>query len=214
MLKINEIFKSIQGESTFAGLPCTFVRLAGCNLRCTYCDTNYAYYNGEELSDEDIIKKIEEYGVKCVEFTGGEPLLQEETPKLLKTLLDKGYNVLVETNGSICIGCLDKRLNIIMDYKSPKSGMNERMRPKNFEFLKKTDQIKFVVLDESDYQWAKGVIEENGLIEKFDNILISPAYGELSPKSLVTWVLKDNLSVRVQLQIHKYIWAPDEREGV
>ena len=214
MLKINEIFKSIQGESTFAGLPCTFVRLAGCNLRCTYCDTNYAYYDGEELSDDAIIRKIEEYGVTCVEFTGGEPLLQEETPKLLKTLLDKGYNVLVETNGSICIGCLDKRLNIIMDYKTPKSGMSERMRPKNFEFLKKTDQIKFVLMDESDYQWAKAVIEENGLTGKFENILMSPAYGELSPKSLVTWVLKDNLPVRVQLQIHKYIWAPDEREGV
>jgi 7-carboxy-7-deazaguanine synthase len=214
MLKINEIFKSIQGESTYAGLPCTFIRLAGCNLRCTYCDTNYAYYNGEEISDEDIVAKIEEYGVKCVEFTGGEPLLQEETPKLLKTLLDKGYDVLIETNGSICIGCLDKRLNIIMDYKTPKSNMSERMRPKNFDFLKKTDQIKFVVMDESDYHWAKNIISENKLNERFDNILISPAYGELSPKDLVSWVLKDNLPVRVQLQIHKYIWAPDEREGV
>ncbi len=214
MLKVNEIFKSIQGESTYAGLPCTFVRLAGCNLRCTYCDTSYAYYNGRELSDEDIMAKVEEYGVKCVEFTGGEPLLQEETPKLLKTLLDKGHNVLVETNGSICIGCLDKRLNIIMDYKTPKSGMSERMKPRNFEFLKKTDQIKFVLMDESDYLWAKDIIINNHLAERFDNILMSPAYGELSPKSLVTWVLSDNLPVRVQLQIHKYIWAPDEREGL
>jgi len=214
MLKINEIFKSIQGESTYAGLPCTFVRLAGCNLRCAYCDTNYAYYNGREISDEDIIAKIDEYGVKCVEFTGGEPMLQEETPKLIKTLLDKGYNVLIETNGSICIGCLDKRLNIIMDYKTPGSGMSERMRPKNFEFLKPTDQIKFVLMDESDYVWSKNVIIENKLCDKFENILMSPAYGELSPKALVEWVLKDGLQVRVQLQIHKYIWAPDEREGV
>jgi 7-carboxy-7-deazaguanine synthase len=214
MLKINEIFKSIQGESTFAGLPCTFVRLAGCNLRCTYCDTNYAYYRSKEISDEEIVSKIEEYGVKCVEFTGGEPLLQEETPKLLKLLLDRDYTVLVETNGSICIGCLDKRLNIIMDYKTPKSGMSERMRPKNFEFLKRTDQIKFVLMDESDYNWAKGIIDENRLFEKFDNILMAPAYAELSPKDLVTWILNDNLPVRVQLQIHKYIWAPDEREGV
>lgn len=214
MLKINEIFKSIQGESTYAGLPCTFIRLAGCNLRCTYCDTNYAYYDGEELSDEKIISKIEEYGVKCVEFTGGEPLLQEETPKLLKTLLDKNYNVLIETNGSICIGCLDKRLNIIMDYKTPKSGMSERMRPKNFEFLKKSDQIKFVLMDKSDYEWAKEVITNNNLNDRFDNILMSPAYGELSPKSLVNWVLSDNIPVRVQLQIHKYIWGPDEHEGV
>ena len=214
MIKINEIFKSIQGESTYAGLPCTFVRLAGCNLRCTYCDTDYAYYHGKETSDEEIIAKIEEYGVKCVEFTGGEPLLQEETPKLIKTLLDRGYNVLIETNGSICIGCLDKRLNIIMDYKTPKSGMSERMRPKNFEFLKRTDEIKFVLMDESDYQWSKEIILANNLHKKFDNILMSPAYGELSPKSLVTWVLNDNLPVRVQLQIHKYIWAADEREGV
>ena len=214
MLKINEIFKSIQGESTYAGLPCTFVRLAGCNLRCTYCDTNYAYYDGKDLSDDEIISKIEEYSVKCVEFTGGEPLLQEETPKLLKTLLDKGYNVLVETNGSICIGCLDKRLTLIMDYKSPKSGMSERMKPKNFQFLKPTDQIKFVLMDESDYLWAKDVIKSNNLLDRFENILMSPAYGELSPKALVTWVLQDNLPVRVQLKIHKYIWAPDEREGV
>ncbi len=211
MLKINEIFKSIQGESTYAGLPCTFVRLAGCNLRCTYCDTNYAYYNGKELSDEEIVSKIDEYGVKCVEFTGGEPLLQEETPQMIKNLLDKGYNVLIETNGSICIGCLDKRLNIIMDYKTPKSGMSERMRPKNFDFLKKTDQIKFVLMDESDYNWSKKVISDNNLIERFDNILMAPAYRVLSPKSLVTWVLRDNLPVRVQLQIHKYIWAPDEQ---
>ncbi|MBI5056639.1 MAG: radical SAM protein [Nitrospirae bacterium] len=214
MLKINEIFKSIQGESTFAGLPCTFIRLAGCNLRCTYCDTSYAYYNGKEIADDEIISKIDEYGVKYVEFTGGEPLLQEETPPLLKTLLDKGYTVLIETNGSICIGCLDKRLNIIMDYKSPKSGMSERMRPKNFDFLKKTDQIKFVLMDESDYTWAKGVISENKLAERFDNILMSPAYGILPAKDLVMWVLRDNLPVRVQLQIHKYIWAPDEHEGV
>lgn len=214
MLKVNEIFKSIQGESTYAGLPCTFVRLAGCNLRCTYCDTNYAYYNGKDLSDDEIIAKIEEYGVKYVEFTGGEPLLQEETPQLLKTLIDKGYEVLIETNGSICIGCLDKRLNIIMDYKTPKSGMSERMRPENFGFLKRTDQIKFVLMDESDYIWAKNIIAEHKLLEKFDNILFAPAYGELSPKNLVLWVLRDNIQVRVQLQIQKYIWLPDEREGI
>ncbi len=214
MLKINEIFKSIQGESTYAGLPCTFIRLSGCNLRCSYCDTNYAYYHGREIPDEEIISKIEEFGVKLVEFTGGEPLLQEETPRLLKTLLDKDYSVLIETNGSICIGCLDRRLNIIMDYKSPKSGMSERMKPRNFDFLKKTDQIKFVLMDESDYLWAKNIIADHNLDEKFDNILMSPAYGKLPPKSLVAWILRDNLPVRMQLQIHKYIWSADEREGV
>jgi 7-carboxy-7-deazaguanine synthase len=174
----------------------------------------YAYYHGKELADEEIISKIKEYGVKLIEFTGGEPLLQEETPKLLKTLLDNNYRVLIETNGSICIGCLDKRLNVIMDFKSPKSGMSERMRVENFKFLKKTDQIKFVLMDESDYSWAKDIIVKHHLLDKFDNILMSPAYGDLSPKPLVSWVLRDNLPVRVQLQIHKYIWAPDEREGI
>lgn len=214
MIKVNEIFKSVQGESTYSGLPCTFVRLAGCNLRCTYCDTNYAYYHGKELSDREIMAKIEEYGVKLVEFTGGEPLLQEETPPLLKNLMDNGYDVLIETNGSICIGCLDKRLNIIMDYKTPGSGMSERMRVKNFTFLKRTDQIKFVLMDENDYRWAKKIISENKLCDSFENILMSPAYGILPPKSLANWVLRDNLPVRVQLQIHKYIWGPDEREGI
>ncbi len=214
MFKINEIFKSIQGESTYAGLPCTFIRLAGCNLRCTYCDTNYAYYHGKELSDKEIISKIEEYGVNCVEFTGGEPLLQEETPPMLKTLLDKGYNVLVETNGSICIGCLDKRLTLIMDIKTPKSGMNERMNLKNLDLIKNNDEIKFVLIDKSDYVWAKNMISKHNLFQKTGNILMSPAYGILSPKALASWVLKDNLPVRIQLQIHKYIWAPEENEGV
>lgn len=214
MLKVNEIFKSIQGESTYAGLPCTFVRLAGCNLRCTYCDTNYAYYSGKELSDEEIISKIEEYGVNIVEFTGGEPLLQEETPPLIKTLLDKGHKVLIETNGSICIGCLDKRLTIIMDIKTPKSGMSERMNFQNLELIKNNDEIKFVLLNESDYIWAKDIISKYNLLSKTKNILMSPAYGVLSPKTLALWILRDNLPIRVQLQIHKYIWAPEENEGV
>ncbi len=213
MFKVNEIFKSIQGESTYAGLPCTFVRLAGCNLRCTYCDTNYAYYHGKELADEEIIARIEEYGVNCVEFTGGEPLLQEETPPLLKTLLDRGYNVLVETNGSICIGCLDKRMTIIMDIKTPRSGMSGRMNLKNLTLIKNNDQVKFVILDESDYVWAKNMINEHMLFDKTKNILMSPAYGILPPKDLAKWILKDNLPVRIQLQIHKYIWGPDELEG-
>lgn len=213
MFKVNEIFKSIQGESTYAGLPCTFIRLAGCNLRCTYCDTNYAYYHGKELSDEKIISKIKEYGVNCIEFTGGEPLLQEETPPLLKTLLDKGYNVLIETNGSICIGCLDKRLTIIMDIKTPKSGMSERMNLKNLELLKSNDEVKFVLLSESDFIWAKDMISKYNLLNKTKNILMSPAYGVLPPKALASWILRDNLPIRIQLQIHKYIWAPEEHEG-
>jgi 7-carboxy-7-deazaguanine synthase len=214
MLKVNEIFKSIQGESSYAGIPCTFIRLAGCNLRCTYCDTNYAYYSGRELSDEEVISKIEEFGVSCVEFTGGEPLLQEETPPLLKTLLDRGYRVLVETNGSICIGCLDKRLTVIMDMKTPGSGMSERMNLRNLELLKKNDEVKFVLMDESDYEWARNIIQKYNLREKVNQVLMSPAYGVLSPKQLASWILRDNLEVRLQLQIQKYIWAPDEHEGV
>lgn len=214
MIKVNEIFKSIQGESSYAGLPCTFVRLSGCNLRCTYCDTDYARYDGEELSDKEIISKIEEYGVKLVEFTGGEPLLQADTPPLINTLLDKGYTVLIETNGSICIGCLDERLRIIMDVKTPGSGMNRRINLKNFLLLKKTDELKFVITDEDDYLWAKGFLYEHKLTDKFRNILFSPAYGSLEPKRLVNWILRDELPVRFQLQLHKYIWAHDEHEGV
>lgn len=214
MIKVNEIFKSIQGESTYAGLPCTFVRLSGCNLKCAYCDTNYARYDGKELSDNEIISKIEEYGAKLVEFTGGEPLLQADTPPLIKTLLDKGYTVLIETNGSICIGCLDDRLRIIMDVKTPGSGMSKRINYKNFLLLKKTDELKFVILDESDYIWARDFIAEHRLLDKFENILFSPAYGMLEPKALATWILKDKLAVRFQLQLHKYIWAQDEHEGV
>lgn len=212
MLKVNEIFKSIQGESTYAGVPCTFVRLAGCNLRCTYCDTSYAFYHGRELSDNEIISKIEEHGVRLVEFTGGEPLLQEETPQIVKTLLDRGYNVLIETNGSICIGCLDKRITIIMDIKTPASRMSDRMNFKNLGFLKNTDEIKFVLMDESDYIWAKGIIKQYNLTERFKHILMSPAFGILQPKPLVSWILRDNLPVRLQLQIQKYIWAPQEDE--
>ncbi|OGW68501.1 MAG: hypothetical protein A3J72_06710, partial [Nitrospirae bacterium RIFCSPHIGHO2_02_FULL_40_19] len=153
-------------------------------------------------------------GVNIVEFTGGEPLLQEETPPLIKTLLDKGHKVLIETNGSICIGCLDKRLTIIMDIKTPKSGMSERMDFKNLELIKKNDEIKFVLIDESDYIWAKDIISKYNLLSKTKNILMSPAYGVLSPKTLASWILRDNLPIRVQLQIHKYIWAPEENEGV
>ncbi len=213
MIKVNEIFKSIQGESSFAGLPCTFVRLSGCNLRCTYCDTNYALYDGEELSDDKIIAKIEEYGVKLVEFTGGEPLLQADTPPLIHTLLDKGYTVLIETNGSICIGCLDERLRIIMDVKTPGSGMDRRINHKNFLLLKKTDELKFVILDEADYIWSRDFIKEHDLLDKFENILFSPVYGKLDPKLLVAWIMKDGLPVRFQLQLHKYVWE-DEHEGV
>jgi 7-carboxy-7-deazaguanine synthase len=214
MIKVNEIFKSIQGESSYAGLPCTFVRLSGCNLRCTYCDTNYALYDGEELSDDEIISKIEEYGVKLVEFTGGEPLLQADTPPLIHTLLERGYTVLIETNGSICIGCLDERLRIIMDVKTPGSGMSRRINHKNFLLLKKTDELKFVIMNESDYIWAKDFISEHKLAERFHNILFSPAYGRLDPKLLVSWILRDSLPVRFQLQLHKYVWSDDEHEGV
>lgn len=214
MLKVNEIFKSIQGESSYAGLPCTFIRLAGCNLRCTYCDTNYAYYHGGELSDDEIIEKVDEYGAKHIEFTGGEPMLQEETPPLITRLLDKGYSVLIETNGSICIGCLDKRITVVMDIKTPKSGMSERMNFKNIDFLKNTDEIKFVIMDETDYIWAKDIIKKHNIADKFNNVLMAPAYGLLKPKDLATWILRDNLFVRLQLQIHKYIWASDEHEGI
>ncbi|MBI5026396.1 MAG: radical SAM protein [Nitrospirae bacterium] len=213
MLKVNEIFKSIQGESTYAGLPCVFVRLAGCNLRCSYCDTAYAYYDGREMSGKEIFSKIKDYKIKLVEFTGGEPLLQKDIYPLISSLLDKGYKVLVETNGSISIAGLDRRAIVIMDIKTPESGMSEKMDFKNLNLLKEKDEVKFVVMNREDYSWAKGIIEKFGLIKKC-HVLMSPAFGLVKPDTLASWILRDNLPVRLQLQIHKYIWKVGERKKV
>jgi len=212
LLKVNEIYYSVQGESTSAGLPCVFVRLTYCNLRCTYCDTEYAFYEGNDKSIDEIINEVRKFGCKLVEITGGEPLVQEECLPLMKRLCDEGFEVLLETGGSLPIEKVDKRVKIIMDLKCPSSGMLKKNLYENLDFLKKTDELKFVIGSREDYDWAKEIISKYSLIRKC-LILFSVVFGELEPVTLVDWILEDKLDVRFQLQMHKFIWYP-ETKGV
>jgi len=210
-MKICEIFSSIQGESTYAGIPCIFIRLSGCNLRCTYCDTKYSYEEGSELTLADVLKRVKEEGIRLVEITGGEPLLQkDELVRLTTMLLDSGYHVLIETNGTLPIGSLDSRATVIMDVKTPSSGMSEMNDFTNFGLLKNIDQVKFVISDRNDYLWAKNIVQEHGLSKRC-TVLFSPAYGSLDPRKLAEWILADRVDVRFNLQLHKYVFGPDER---
>ncbi len=209
-MKVNEIFKSLQGESTYAGWPCTFVRLTGCNLRCSYCDTAYAYDEGKELTTEEILSGIQALDCSLIEVTGGEPLLQREVYTLIAKLLEKDYQVLLETNGSLDISRVDSRVKRIMDLKCPDSGMSGRMNWKNLERLKEDDEIKFVLSSRGDYQWAKAIISQYDLGKKVA-VLLSPAFGRLEGKTLAQWILDDALPVRLQLQLQKYIWPPGAR---
>jgi len=209
MLKVGEIFYSIQGESTHAGRPCVFVRLAGCNLDCSYCDTRYAREGGEPLSRETIVARAAGYRCRLIEITGGEPLLQEETPALVAALLDRGLEVLVETNGSLDISVLDPRAVRIMDLKCPASGETGKMRWENLERLTTLDEVKFVVSGREDYLWAKRVVEER--LPAGPAVLFSPAGARLAPAELAAWIIGDGLEVRFQLQLQKIIWPGTER---
>jgi 7-carboxy-7-deazaguanine synthase len=211
-LNICEIFSSIQGESSYAGLPCLFVRLTGCNLRCSYCDTAYAYDKGMDLTEDAVIEKVMQAGVRLVEITGGEPLLQGEVYGLTKRLLDAGFKVLVETNGSVGIADIDTRATVILDVKTPGSGMTDKMDLGNLKRIKISDEVKFVITGRHDYDWSKKIIEKYNLENKC-HILLSPAYGILRPDILAVWMIEDKLKVRFNLQLHKYIFGP-ERRGV
>lgn len=210
-MKVCEIFTSIQGESSYAGMPCTFIRMTGCNLRCSYCDTKYAYNEGRELSEEDIIGEVRRYGISLVEITGGEPLLQKEVFHLIKKLLDEKYKVLTETNGSMNIKDVDKRAVVILDIKTPGSGMSEKMDLSNLENIKSTDEIKFVITNRTDYEWSKDIIYRYNLINNC-RLLLSPAYGILPPEDLARWMVEDKLKARLNLQLHKYIFGPCRKE--
>ncbi len=211
MLKVNEIFYSVQGEGTSAGLPCVFVRLAFCNLRCTYCDTEYAFYEGKDLSISEIIDEIKKYDCKLVEVTGGEPLFQmNECLAMMKQLCDDGYEVLIETSGSLPIKNIDTRVKIIMDLKCPSSGMEKKNLYENINYLKTTDELKFVIGSREDYDWTKDKIVKYNLDKKCE-LLLSVVFGKLEPVQLVNWILEDKLNVRFQLQIHKFIWHPETR---
>jgi 7-carboxy-7-deazaguanine synthase len=212
MLKINEIFYSIQGESTFAGERCVFVRLTGCNLRCTYCDTEYAFYDGKELSIEAIIEKVKSYNCNVVEITGGEPLLQSNVHSLMKQLCDENFTVLLETSGSLSIENVDDRVINVLDFKTPSSKMEKKNDFKNVDYLKETDEIKFVIGSREDYDWSKEIVEKYQLDKKVI-ILFSAVFDKIEHEELVNWILEDSLNVRYQLQMHKYIWHP-EKTGV
>lgn len=233
-LQVTEIFKSIQGESTLSGTPCIFIRLTGCNLRCGYCDTTYAYEGGDWLSIDDILSKIDDYNCDLVEITGGEPLLQDGVYSLISALLEIGKLVLIETNGSIDIeraqalkqpmnqsmkrvqdmvqgnGSKIQGLKIIMDIKCPDSGMSEKTNWKNLSKLDKNDEVKFVINSRGDYDWSKEIIRKYSLADRC-HILMSPVYDNLTAEELSDWIINDNLNVRLNLQIHKYIWGESVR---
>ena len=210
MLTVNEIYYSLQGESTYAGLPCVFVRLTYCNLRCSYCDTEYAFYEGGEMSFEEIISKVRSFDCKLVEITGGEPLFQPESLRLMKQLCDEGFEVMLETGGHMSIENVDERVKIILDFKTPSSLMEKKNFYENVNFLKSKDEVKFVIGSREDYEWSKSILDKYGITDKCE-VLFSTVYGKLSLKDLAEWILEDKLKVRFQLQNHKYIWKPDER---
>jgi len=210
-LVVNEIFFSIQGESSWAGLPCVFVRLTYCDLRCVWCDTKYAFYEGNEMTIDEIIENVKSYNCKLVEITGGEPLLQENSLKLMKRLCDENFTVLLETGGHRDISKVDPRVHIIMDIKCPGSKMSHKNRWENINYLGKKDEVKFVIKDRTDYEWAKEIIKRFNLMERVGTVLFSPVFGEIEPFTLAEWILEDRLPVRFQIQIHKYIWSPDAR---
>lgn len=210
-LTVSEIFRSIQGESSYGGLPCSFVRLAGCNLRCRYCDTPYALTeNGEELTVDAIVDRVENFGLQLVEVTGGEPLVQDDTPVLVDSLLERGHTVLVETNGSLDISVLPEGTVRIMDIKCPSSGETGSILWDNVWKLRPEDEVKFVISDRHDYEWTLGIISERFGHRK-TKILLSAVFGELPPGKLVEWMLADRVQARFQLQLHKYIWPHDAR---
>jgi len=211
MLTINEIFYSIQGESTFAGRPCVFVRLTACDLRCTWCDTPYAFYEGRKMSIDDVVAAVDSHHCPLVEITGGEPLLQEDVYPLMERLLERGRTVLLETGGHRSTARVPDRVVTILDVKCPGSGESAKNDWSNLDRLRPQDEVKFVVKDRADYEFARDVIARHGLAARAAALHLSPVHGVLNPRTLAEWVLADNLPVRVQLQLHKYIWDPETR---
>ncbi len=209
-LVVNEIFHSIQGESSHAGRPCVFVRLTYCNLRCAWCDTAYAFEEGTRMSVPEILSRVASYSCPLVEVTGGEPLMQDGVDDLFRALCDAGYEVLVETSGSLDIGAIDRRVRKIVDFKCPGSGMVKKNLWTNAGALSAHDEVKFVILDRDDFEWALSAIREHSL-EGRCTLLFSPVFGELEPADLARWILEAGINARFQLQVHKYIWEPSAR---
>ena len=213
-LRITEIFHSIQGESTWAGVPCTFVRVTGCPLRCTWCDTEYAFHGGTRMTFDEILAEVATHPARVVEVTGGEPLAHPGVIPLTERLLEAGYTVLVETSGAFDVAPLDERIHTIMDLKCPGSGEVEKNRYENLEHLTARDEVKFVVKDRTDYEWARSAIESYGLDRRVLDgslraLLMSPVWGEIELDDLAGWILDDGLPVRFQIQVHKLIWGAE-----
>lgn len=208
-LRITEIFYSLQGETRTVGLPTVFVRLTGCPLRCTYCDTAYAFQGGTVRSLDNIVDEVLSYNPRYVTVTGGEPLAQPECRELMTMLCDKGLEVSLETSGSLTVENIDQRVSIVMDLKTPSSDESHRNRYDNIPLLRKHDQIKFVIGTEADYQWARFKLDEYRLTEYVDEILFSPSFHELTPTQLADWIVRDRLPVRMQLQLHKLLWKDE-----
>ena len=211
MLTINEIFHSIQGESTHAGRPCVFVRLTACDLRCSWCDTTYAFHEGRKMSIDEVIGRVDEYGCDVIEITGGEPLLQKDVYPLMQRLLDAGRTVMLETGGHLSVDDVPGGVIRVIDVKCPGSGESDRNHWPNLDRLWPTDEVKFVVRDRADYEYAREVVRSRNLSGRCTAVLFSPVHGVLDPKQLAAWVLEDRLDVRVQLQVHKYIWDATTR---
>jgi len=211
-LRITEIYRSIQGESTWAGLPCVFVRLARCNLRCRWCDTAYAFRGGEKMTIPEVVQRVTDMHTHLVEITGGEPLAQAACPELAQTLLGGGHTVLIETSGSLPINVLPAAVVKIMDIKCPDSGESARNHWPNIGYLDPgQDEVKFVMASRRDYEWTRTVIRERALEQRCHAILLSPVFGQVNPKDIVAWMLEDALPARFQLQMHKFIWPPDQK---
>jgi 7-carboxy-7-deazaguanine synthase len=206
VLKVYEIFHSLQGESSRTGLPTVFVRLTGCPLRCRYCDTAYAFQGGQNMSDQQILERVAEYGTRYVTVTGGEPLAQKGCIPLLIKLCDAGYDVSLETGGALDISAVDPRVSVILDVKTPGSGEVEKNLWQNLDRLKPADEVKFVLCDRADYDWARQVLAEHAISRKCP-VLFSPVYSTLNPSDLADWVLQDKLPVRMQVQLHQILWG-------
>jgi 7-carboxy-7-deazaguanine synthase len=211
VLTINEIFHSIQGESTHTGRPCVFVRLTACDLRCSWCDTPYAFTEGQKMTLDDVLERVEEYGCDLVEITGGEPLLQSDVYPLMEQLLASGKTVMVETGGHRSIRNVPSNVIRIVDVKCPGSGESAKNHWENLDLLSLRDEVKFVIRDRADYEYAKDVVARYGLLDRTAAVLFSPVHGVLHARELAAWILEDRLPVRLQLQAHKYIWDPHTR---
>jgi 7-carboxy-7-deazaguanine synthase len=211
MLTVNEIFHSIQGESTHAGRPCVFVRLTACDLRCSWCDTPYAFHEGTKMAVDEVVNRVAAYRCDVVEITGGEPLLQKDVYPLMDRLLAGGHTVLLETGGHLSVDDVPSGVHRVIDVKCPGSGASHKNHWPNLDRLRSNDEVKFVITDRADYEYARDIVDRHALIGRCAAVLFSPVHGVLDPKPLAEWILADRRAVRLQLQTHKYIWDPHTR---